>query len=287
MTPQTLVLTASLVLGSLAGACAAPSGATQSNQPVTRFARLSALTLDTTAQPTLRNGRRVDPKLFEASFFAKDLTCTATVVGAGVLLTAAHCVANGGAIAIEVGINQRSVTGICTQADGFHPKNNISPDYALCQMKDEVPEVPYFEMVNTDPTRLVVKREVLLTGFGCTQVGGGGDTSGKIYRVGESNIKTLPSGSENRFVVEGGAALCLGDSGGPTFLQHGKDGGPRIQISVNALGTDSPSSGLASLSTPAAITFMTGWTGARGLRICGLLLPGESKPPHAKCRTFS
>lgn len=243
-----------------------------------RLFQLSELTLDTSAQTSVLGARKVDPKLYAASFYAKDAQCTGSLVGPRALLMAAHCVTNGEMVAIAVG--GRDVTAVCNRAAEYDEVQNPSADYALCLTATEIVETPYFETVNTDPTRLALEREVLLTGFGCTQAGGGGDTSGTVYRVGEATIKALPTATDNRIKTKGQAAVCYGDSGGPAFIQRGADGGSRIQISVNASGNIQDTSKLASLSTPVAKTFLTTWSQAHGVHICGI---HQEQP---KCRQF-
>jgi len=240
--------------------------------------QLSELTLDTKAQTSVLGARKVDPKLFAASFFSKDAQCTSSLVGPRALLLAAHCVNQGEAIAIAV--SGREVTAVCTRAPEYDPVRNASPDYALCLTASEIVETPYFETVSTDAARLAVGQEVLLTGFGCTKAGGGGDTSGTVYRVGEASITNLPTVTDNRIVTKGQAAVCYGDSGGPAFLQRIQDGGPRIQISVNSVGNIRDTSGLASLSTAVAKNFLASWSQTHGVRICGV------HPEQPKCRAF-
>jgi hypothetical protein len=238
-------------------------------QQTTEFYQLSELTMDPNAQPTVIGARKVDPSLYAASFFPKNLQCTSSLVGPRVLLTAAHCVTPGAMISLKV--KQTAYSAVCDQAPGYHPKTNRSPDYALCLVATEINETPYFETVSIEPSRLKVGQQILLTGFGCTKAGGGGDTSGTVYRVGESVINTLPTSTDDRIVTKGQAAVCFGDSGGPGFLQRkGDDGGPRIQVSVNAVGNIKDVSGLASLSTPAAVGFLRDWSSKKAVSICGV-----------------
>jgi hypothetical protein len=137
-------------------------------------------------------------------------------------------------------------------------------------ISEDVTETPYFETINTNPGLLNTGKNVLLTGFGCTKTGGGGDQSGTVFRVGEAKIQALPNPAHNFIITKGKAAVCLGDSGGPAFVQPGKDGGPRIQVSVNALGNNNDVSLLASLATPAADAFFREWSGTHNVSICGL-----------------
>ena len=229
---------------------------------------LAHLTLDADAQVSVLNARKVNPKLYAASFYSRDLTCTSSLVGPRTLLTAAHCIVPDETIVVHV--SGRALSAVCTQAPAYRRDDNTSADYALCLIADEIRETPYFESINIDPELLSIGQEVLLTGFGCTRSGGGGDASGTVYRVGEAKITKLPAASNNLVTTKGGAALCFGDSGGPAFLQRGTDGGPRIQISVNATGNIRDVSGLASLSTAVAVSFLYEWSRRHEVTICGI-----------------
>src|SRR4051812_14236551 len=73
-----------------------------------------------TTEERLGNGTVVNPKDWTASFYAtltangQGASCTATLVGPRSLLTAAHCIADGGEVEFQRG-NQR-YTGQCEQA---------------------------------------------------------------------------------------------------------------------------------------------------------------------------
>lgn len=236
--------------------------------------QLAILSEDKAAQPTVINARRVTPKLYSASFYAKDLKCSSSLVGPKTFLTAAHCLKKGPTM--TVGVGTRIVVTTCTTASAY-PKN-LTADYALCLAPDDINDTPYFESVSLDATKLKINQEVSLTGFGCTERGGGGDKTGNVYRVGEAPIQSLPNGSDNFLVTRGETAVCFGDSGGPAFLQMGKDGSPRFQVSVNGVGDNNRVSGLASLSTTTAISFLQDWSTRHGQKICGL------HPDATKCQ---
>jgi hypothetical protein len=240
---------------------------------------LSDLTARDDVKPSVIGARTVDPRLYPASFFSKDLQCTASLIGSRVILTAAHCAATGATLSLKV--QAQKVSAVCTQAPDYHPANNPSPDYALCLAERDIAETPFFETINVDPSILVVKGVVRLTGFGCTKQGGGGDNTNTVFRVGEASITALPSDGNNFLVTKGKAALCFGDSGGASYITRGiDDDAPRIQVSVNAIGNMKDQSALASLSTPAAKQFINDWSTKHGVTICGV------HSGATKCRPF-
>jgi hypothetical protein len=131
--------------------------------------------------------------------------------------------------------------------------------------------IPY-ENLNTDPTAVKVGDEILLTGYGCVRQGGGGGNDG-TYRIGEAKVSKVGKGDsakgDNDIVAKNGAALCFGDSGGPAFkyLDAGKT--KRVMISINSRGNIRDTSYLSSVSTPRAKGFISIWSAAKGVKLCG------------------
>ncbi len=208
--------------------------------------------------PTLINGRVADPSLFPASVWTR--SCTATVVGERVVFIAAHCVS--GSISFTVGANR--YTASCNVAREY--SGNSTADYALCKTDKVVTGIPY-EKVNIDPARFKVGEPLLLTGYGCVRAGGGGGNDG-TYRIGESTIRRMPSGSSNDIVTSGGAALCFGDSGGPAF--HVAPDGDRYVVSTNSRGDIRTTSYLSATHTATARRFFDAWYQMAGMKICGI-----------------
>jgi len=218
----------------------------------------------------LRGAAIVDPRLWPASLysFLNGGSCISTLVGAQVILTAAHCVSNGGTMNFTVG--GQKYRAICEQAPGY--PSDTSEDYALCAVNRPVTGVP-FERINTDSNRIGAGYILLLTGFGCTTSGGTGGDDG-VYRVGVVKVGRMPSGSSNYIEARGEVALCFGISGGPSFVEDGK---ARLQISVGSRinnGAGGVGFGkdilLSSTSTPAAINFLVSWSRRNSLAICGI-----------------
>lgn len=208
----------------------------------------------------LINGEVADMKNFPASVKAGG--CTATVVGEKTIILASHCVSNGGSTSFTTqGIKY---TGKCTRAKAY--SNNNTADWALCLMDKKVEGVPY-EHLNIDDGRVRVDDTLLLTGYGCTQSGGGGG-DGK-YRTGKSKVIRVPSGSSNDIITKGNAALCYGDSGGPAFSVVEKTG-ERFVVAINSRGNISTTSYLSSISTRVAKDFLEEWSQKNNQRLCGM-----------------
>jgi hypothetical protein len=248
--------------------------------PVT-FHSIAELTRQPGAQVTLRGARLASPKDWPASFYSvvPDGSCTSTLVGSRALLTAAHCVPdNGSAVIRKGGLNY---SGTCSHSDLYHQgdREAWSTDWAMCLMESPV-TVSQYETINSDPTRIQINTELLLTGFGCTKASGGGADG--HYRIGEAPVTGLPTDASNDIVTEGDVSLCFGDSGGGAFLFLDPGKTKRVQVSVNSrAGTDengklSKVSKLSSLSTPQAQSFLKAWASKNGVDVCGVT-PGTNK----------
>jgi hypothetical protein len=218
----------------------------------------------------LIGARPADPADFKASFYASSASgaCTSAMVGPRVLLTAAHCVANNGNVALARA--QETWSGTCEHAPGY--QTDETADWALCALDRDMPGVPY-ERVNTNASLVPVGAALLLTGFGCTQPGGTGGNDG-IYRIGDAVVRQLPTSGSNDIVTKarGGqtAALCFGDSGGPAFFITNRQKRRRVQAGVNSRANIRDTSYLSSTSTADATTFLRDWSTRKGLKICGI-----------------
>ncbi len=216
-------------------------------------------------EPRLINGKAADPKKWPSSVYASmsGSRCSATVVGKQTLLLAAHCVKSGGKASFTVGPN--SYTSTCTRAPQYN--GNTTADWVLCLIDRPVIGSD-FEHINSNPNRLQMNDELLLTGYGCVNPGGGGGNDG-TYRIGTSRITRLPQGSDNDIITKSGAALCYGDSGGPAFYID-PDTHARWVVAVNSRGNISTTSYLSSLSSDTAQKFINDWASKNNQRICGI-----------------
>ena len=172
--------------------------------------------------------------------------CTATLVGPGVILTAAHCLDGGPgrnlATTAELDIGGSTFTVNCTVAPGYREavdrrtwhgsKPRVPQDYALCRFTtpnsapDDLADLSY-EVVDV-ATSIVPGNAVLLTGFGCSEISI--DTIGVVrtagfdnkFRVGDARAAATTSGAQSQdpyfLTIVSDArqpTLCPGDSGGP------------------------------------------------------------------------
>ncbi len=251
---------------------AAPKAQAQA-QVVTEWGAVGDLSPPDDLSGFVRGGREPDPTKWRASLYPKSgyRQCTSTLIGPEVLLTAAHCVQNGLAVGFKLGGSSYAAT--CQRAAAYEDRSDQTQDYALCKVAPAVTGI-VFERMNVDPAYLALQQEVLLTGFGCTKEDGSGGND-NVYRIGESNISSLPAPGGNTIVASGRAALCFGDSGAAAFVMG--PGDTRIVIGVNskldpdggvALGK---SSHLASTSSEKAQAFFATWRNENGKpKICGL-----------------
>lgn len=214
--------------------------------------------------PQLRGGQVVTSTDWPASLYVTFTTddgekasCTATLIGPEVVLTAAHCVPATGLISFKFK-GQTPYDADCKT----HPRypGDASADFALCRLRKvfAAPTGFTYETVRTTNMQAVVggDKYVILSGFGCTSdLVADQDKSDGKYRIGfgivdeSSASPTKLRGSDyykgveenNLFTLDDGhqthANICPGDSGGPAFVTTGGGGKiteHRAVIAVNS-----------------------------------------------------
>lgn len=232
----------------------------------------------------LINGDSVPPSVTTIVRLRTPHRCTATLVEARTLVTAAHCLlmpdgSLSGAITVTIG--REVVSGRCSHPSTY--PGNKAHDLATCLLGRTIGNVS-FESVDA-ASDIHVGDDVVLTGYGCTQNG----TSDGILRYGvgaimHPNDTRGTPGLIGTQITPSSAGLCSGDSGGPLFVFFTQPGAPatwntcRRQIAANT-AVNSRASLFTPLNRPPLREFLEKWSANTGQKICGL----NSDGPQCHC----
>jgi MYXO-CTERM domain-containing protein len=159
-------------------------------------------------------------------------SCTAALVHPLIVLTAAHCVADGVPTEVRFGENVSTAVSLadaeyCRQGPGWTGATAQGEDYAYCKLSSPVTSVPIIPVAaGCEQTAIQPGARIVHVGFGRTETGGGGQK-----KMLDTTIDAVTSSGE---LISGDfdEIICNGDSGGPTFVYldpaFGGDGSWRV-----------------------------------------------------------
>lgn len=265
----------------VAAVCGALDSSIQAQGNPAKF--LSVLELSQSGVgPSVAGGRLAPSSEYQASFFyalSKDDHCSATVIGARVLVTAAHCVKDLPGQRMELALANDTFKGECVMSPHYSPSNNsynfgalnapdaknTSADFALCLLDKRVPNIRY-ESVARLQLGDKVGEQLLVTGYGCAGFAGIARADYR-FRVGDTFVNHIPNTNSYYIVADGSAAVCPGDSGGATYREFGS--GARVLAGINSRTNQVSTSYISSLTSSAAEAFFAQWEQKHPASICG------------------
>jgi hypothetical protein len=186
-------------------------------------------------------------------------TCSSVFVGPRVVLTAAHCVEDGGA-AIVLDRGRRS------SGRGHRPPKSLGDDLDVAVVVLEKPRVgaPYATVGRS----VFPGEQVDLFGQGCFDP----DTfqSDNRFRRGVSRVAGVAE-AEIKIAEPGGAVACFGDSGGPVF-RRGGDGESLELVGLISKGDMIDETYATRLGEDRVFGFLASFASAE-LTLCGVNVP--------------
>jgi hypothetical protein len=227
--------------------------------------------------PQIDGGQRQDPTNWPATlkyYLKGEFACTSTVVGARVVITAAHCVEEDAITEVTMANGDRFKLS-CSVHPKYEP-DVLQADVALCLSDKEFPQDQAFENLDLRTTHVRMKTKLFLLGYGCRSVITLAGAGGQLYG-GTATIVRLTDRSDDHIRTQGtkdnkdDVVICPGDSGGAAYVTNGPTAlGPRSIVGLN--------SGYIAQTRTSAITSFTGivaefirdWSLDKKASICGI-----------------
>ncbi len=195
-------------------------------------------------------------------------TCTSTIIGEKVLVTAAHCIGAGKIAEVRLPFGSSKV--LCDHYPEYD--GNVIGDVALCRTLDNGPFKANFPFENIDLSGSRVRKgaSIFLAGYGCRTVDQ--ELSGTLYG-GFGKVQYVAKSDNEHHLSREGVTICPGDSGGGAYALEDVSNlkGKRYFVAINSAWTKMTlTSHLAPLHTSQIVAFVKSWAKERGLKICGV-----------------
>jgi len=218
--------------------------------------------------PSIINGVPQAPENWPATMIFEidgEGGCTSTIVGAKVIITAAHCI-KGATEDFTIALPGTSTTAKCT-AHPFFGLGDRTQDFALC-LTDIVLSGVIYENISASIARPMINESIVLLGFGCISNSEFDRSFGVLFK-GLAKVSVTPSDDSTTTRSEG-AALCYGDSGGAAYYNTRDTDRYRYIFGINSRSDISSESIFASTATKNFVEWAIKWSLENKVTICGI-----------------
>jgi hypothetical protein len=164
------------------------------------------------------------------------LSCTATIIGEKVIITAAHCLAKPAQDA-TIHFKPGDITIHCARDNEYQYEQtgSLAHDIALCISEQVLPHDFLYENLYAGDNWNQSKNKIFLLGYGCRDLAHPDKDFGQLYGGTAILDKDVPE-TDYSFNATGGAVVCDGDSGGAAYLLVNDLHltGPRSVVGINS-----------------------------------------------------